>query len=153
MDAGDVLIALAFALYPTDLVSLVRYARRLGVRILAPADSPLSPILPLAEAVLFAKAAMLDFVGSLAAPAPRINCVVSELGVRVGEMALEHLQILEDAARAAGIYMPAGSRCAPVPGRRLAWEDARPEGAPQWQGYGQYQRSSTTMAIIRSSTT
>jgi DNA-binding MurR/RpiR family transcriptional regulator len=134
MDVGDVLIALAFARYPTDLVSLVRYAHRLRVRILALTDSPLLPILPLAEAVLFVKATMLDFVGSLAAPAALINYVVSELGVRVGETALERLQILEDAARAAGIYMPAGSRSAPVPGRRLAWEDVRPEGASQWQG-------------------
>ena len=133
MDAGDVLIAIAFARYPTDLVSLVRYAHGLGVRILAITDSPLSPLLPLTELALFAKATMLDFVGSLAAPAALINCVVSELGVRLGETALERLQALEDAARAAGIYMPAGSRSAPAPapGRRLAWDDERPEGASQ----------------------
>jgi DNA-binding MurR/RpiR family transcriptional regulator len=131
MEAGDVLIALAFARYPTDLVSLVRFAHGLGVRILAITDSPLSPILPLAEVALFAKATRLDFVGSLAAPAALINCVVSQLGVRLGEVALERLQALEDAARAAGMYMPAGSRSAPVPGRRLAWEDERPEGVSQ----------------------
>jgi DNA-binding MurR/RpiR family transcriptional regulator len=129
--AGDVLIAMAFAHRPTDLMSLVRYAHGLGVRILAITDSPLSPILPLAEVALVAKATRLDFVGSLAAPAALINCVVSELGMRLGEVALERLQALEDAARAAGTYMPAGSRSAPVPGRRLAWDDERLEGASQ----------------------
>jgi DNA-binding MurR/RpiR family transcriptional regulator len=122
MDAGDVLVAIAFARYPTSLVELVRYARRLGVRILAITDSPLSPLLPLAEVVLFAKASMLDFVGSLAAPAALINCLVSEIGVRLGDKALERLQALEDAASESGTYVRAGSRSTPFRGNLLAWD-------------------------------
>jgi DNA-binding MurR/RpiR family transcriptional regulator len=128
MNADDVLIVITFARYPTDLVALTRYAHGLGVRILAITDSPLSPVLPLAEVALFAKASMLDFVGSLAAPAALINCVVSEAGVRLGEKALERLQALEDAASTAGIYVRAGSRSTPFEGRLLAWEDKRSDG-------------------------
>ncbi|HEX7124585.1 MAG TPA: MurR/RpiR family transcriptional regulator [Thermodesulfobacteriota bacterium] len=128
MDRTDTLVAIAFARYPSDLVALVRYARRLGVRILAITDSPLSPILPLAEVALFARASMLDFVGSLAAPAALINCVVSELGVRLGDRALERLQALEDVAAEIGTYVRSGTRPTPYRGNLLAWED-EPDGA------------------------
>lgn len=124
LDAGDVLIVIAFARYPADLVALARYAHSRDVPILAITDSPLSPVLPLAEVALFAKASMLDFAGSLAAPAALINCVVSELGVRLGAAAIERLEAIEDASRAAGSYMQAGTRATPVAERRPAWDTA-----------------------------
>lgn len=122
MAVGDVLIVIAFARYPADLVALVRYAHTLGVPILAITDNPLSPVLPMSEVALFARVSMLDFVGSLAAPAALINCVVSELGVRLGEEALQRLQVLEDVAAEVGIYVPGGGRSTPPEGRLLAWE-------------------------------
>ncbi|HEX2501903.1 MAG TPA: MurR/RpiR family transcriptional regulator, partial [Methylomirabilota bacterium] len=73
--------------------------------MLAITDSPLSPILPLADVALFAKASNLDFVGALTAPSALINCVVSEIGVRLGAQAIERLQVLEDAASEAGTYV------------------------------------------------
>jgi len=113
MDAGDLVIVIAFARYPADLVALARYARGCGVKILAITDSPLSPVLPLAEVALFAKVStvgLLDFIGSLAAPAALINCVVSDLGTRLGEGAVARLQTLDDVAAEAGIYVAAGGR-------------------------------------------
>ncbi len=133
MDAGDVLIVVTFARYPTDLVKLARYAHSLGVHILAITDSHLSPVLPLASTALFAKAYMLDFVGSLAAPAALINCIVSELGVRLGEKALERLRAIEDATDAADIYVRAGSRSTAPPRPLLAWEDEQPGPPPARQ--------------------
>ncbi len=129
MDSGDLLIVIAFARYPAEMVALARYAHRLGVRLLAITDSPLSPVLPLAEVALFAKPSMLDFVGSLAAPAALINCLVSELGVRLGEQARARLQLLEDAASEAGIYVPGGSGAPLREGPVLAWEDSRSDAA------------------------
>ncbi len=123
MDSGDLLIAITCARYPADLVALVHYAHDLGVRILAITDNPLSPVLPLAEVTLLAKVRMLDFVGSLAAPAALINCIVSELGVRLGDQALTRLQALEDAATATGTYVRAGGRPTPFTGSLLAWEE------------------------------
>jgi DNA-binding MurR/RpiR family transcriptional regulator len=108
MDASDVIVAIAFARYPRDLIELVRYAHCQRVRVLAITDSPLSPLLQLADVTLFAKAAILDFVGSLAAPAALINALVSTIGVRLGERALRRLQALEDAAASASIYLHAG---------------------------------------------
>jgi DNA-binding MurR/RpiR family transcriptional regulator len=105
MDSGDVLVAIALARYPSDLLSLVRYAHGLGRCILAITDSPVSPILPLADVALFARSSVLDFAGTLGAPAALINCVVSELGVRMGDSAVARLQALEDVARQAGTYV------------------------------------------------
>ena len=110
MHADDVVIAIAFARYPAEIVSVARYARRLGRRVLAITDSPLSPLLPLADATLFAKANMLDFVGSLAAPAALINCIVSDIGIRLGRRAVDRLEALEDSAKQTGIYVQAGHR-------------------------------------------
>ncbi len=136
MDAGDLLIVIAFARYPAEMVALARYAHRLGVRLLAITDSPLSPLLPLAEVSLFAKASMLDFVGSLAAPAALINCIVSELGVRLGEEARARLQLLEDAAREAGIYVPGGGMLLGE-GTLLAWEDRQSDAVSPQRGRSQ----------------
>ncbi len=122
MTEADTLVVVAFARYPADLVELTRYAHSRGVRILVITDNPLSPVLPMAEVALFARVGMLDFVGSLAAPAALINCVVSELGVRLGEEALERLQAVEDVAGQVGIYIRGGSRSNPL----LAWETTNP---------------------------
>jgi len=124
MTDGDVIVGIAFARYPAELVTLLVHARKVGRQVLAITDSPLSPLLPLAEVALFAKAAAgLDFVGSLAAPAALINCVVSEIGVRLGSQAIERLQALEDAASEAGIYVK-GADHPMLPGAgRLAWQD------------------------------
>ena len=127
MDSGDVLIIIAFARYPADLVMLARYAHRCGVRLLAITDSPLSPVLPLAEVTLLAKVRMLDFIGSLAAPAALINCIVADLGLRLGEQAMARLQALEDAASEAGIYVSAGGQPVRGEGALLAWDDGRSE--------------------------
>ncbi len=129
MDARDLLIVIAFARYPADLVALARYAHRRGVKILALTDSPLSPVLPLAEVALFAKVSMLDFVGSLAAPAALINCVVSEIGARLGEQALARLQALEDAASEGRTYVSAGGQATPRNGTASAPDEGR-VGAP-----------------------
>jgi DNA-binding MurR/RpiR family transcriptional regulator len=108
MGDEDVLIAIAFARYPKDLLLLVDYAHSSGRCILTITDSPLSPILPLAEVSLFAKSSVLDFVGSLGAPAALINCIVSELGVRLGDDAVHRLQALEDVAELTGTYVSRG---------------------------------------------
>jgi DNA-binding MurR/RpiR family transcriptional regulator len=125
MDAGDVLIVIAFARYPVDLVALTRYAQRCGVRLLAITDSPLSPVLPHSEVTLFAKVSMLDFIGSLAAPAALINCIVADLGLRLGEQSVARIQALEAAASEAGIYVTAGGQPLRAEGTLLTWDGGR----------------------------
>lgn len=110
LDGNDAFITISFARYPQDQLELVRYAHSLGRQILAITDSPLAPILPLADVVLYAKSSVLDFVGSLGAPTALINCLISELGVRMGEEGLARLQALEEVAEAVGTYVSGGRR-------------------------------------------
>lgn len=50
----DVLIALAFPRYVEDTIRLARLARERGVKVLALTDEPTSPLVPLADVVLYA---------------------------------------------------------------------------------------------------
>lgn len=123
MGPDDVIVGIALARYPADLVTVLGHANKLGLRVLAITDSPLSPILPVADVALFVRASNLDFVGSLTAPSALINCVVSEIGVRLGGQALERLQALEDAAADVGIYVRGADHPARLQAGRLVWQD------------------------------
>jgi DNA-binding MurR/RpiR family transcriptional regulator len=72
----------------------------------------LAPLLPLTDVAIFARSTMLDFAGSLAAPLAPINCIVTEVGTRMGDQALNRLQALEDAAAAANTYVRLSDRAA-----------------------------------------
>lgn len=52
---ADVLIALAFPRYVEDTILLTRLARERGVKVLALTDEPTSPLVPLADVVLYAR--------------------------------------------------------------------------------------------------
>jgi DNA-binding MurR/RpiR family transcriptional regulator len=129
MDERDVLVVVAFARYPSDLVAMARHAQRRGPRVLAITDTPLSPVLPLAEVALFARVGVLDFVGSLAAPAALINCVVTQVCLRLGDAALARLEELEDAAAEAGIYLRAGSSPPRFREQVISWRNGPEEPA------------------------
>jgi DNA-binding MurR/RpiR family transcriptional regulator len=123
MNKGDAMVVIAFPRYPTDAVNLARYARRQGVKMLAITDSPLSPVLPLADVALLSKASMHDFVGSLAAPAALINGVVSVAGISMGQKAMERLEWLEEAAESCNTYVSPGGRATPRHnGRKFFWD-------------------------------
>jgi DNA-binding MurR/RpiR family transcriptional regulator len=123
MNEGDLVVVVALARYPADLFAITRYAHSLGLRILVITDTPLSPFLPLGETALLARPTRLDFVGSIAAPAALINCIVSETAVRLGPRALTRLRELEEAAIAGGTYVQARQRLGPAPERSIAWLD------------------------------
>jgi DNA-binding MurR/RpiR family transcriptional regulator len=107
--AADVVVAIAFPRYPADLMKLLDHTAARGVPILAITDSPLSPVIARARVTLLARASMLDFVGSLAAPAALVNLVVSDVGLRMGRAAIARLQHLEEAAAEAGTYVKSAS--------------------------------------------
>jgi DNA-binding MurR/RpiR family transcriptional regulator len=128
MNDGDILVVIALARYPADLFAVARYAHSLGLRILVITDTPLSPFLPLAETALLVRPTRLDFVGSIAAPAALINCIVSETAVRLGPLALQRLRELEEAAVAGGTYVQSRTRLGPAPEPSLAWNDEEEPG-------------------------
>lgn len=107
LEEGTVVVVVTSARYATELVSLAAYASGLGHRILAITDSPLSPVLPYADVALLARSPRLDFVGSITAPTALINCIVSQVAIRLGDRALGRLEALEESAAAAGAFVRA----------------------------------------------
>jgi DNA-binding MurR/RpiR family transcriptional regulator len=63
----DLLIAITFPRYASDVVSLTRYARARGATIAALTDSPVSPIAPLADMTLLAPSDHPTLSSSMAA--------------------------------------------------------------------------------------
>ncbi len=111
----DLLVLIAFARYPRDILAIGRRAAERRVPVVAITDSRLSPVLPFARCHLIAKSELLDFAGSLVAPMALVNCIVSEAGLRLGEAALARLEQFEEAAEACQTYVspdgpPAGRR-------------------------------------------
>ncbi|HYF49076.1 MAG TPA: MurR/RpiR family transcriptional regulator [Planctomycetota bacterium] len=107
----DALLVLAFPRYPVELVKLVRYAEARGLTVLSITDSPLSPVIEFSKLTLYARTHMQDLVGSLAAPAALLDCLVARLGKHLGKKALERLEALEESARENSIYCSdSGSR-------------------------------------------
>lgn len=135
MDQRDVIVAIGFARYPSDLVELLRYARSLERRVLCITDSTISPLVTLADTCVFATGTIRDFVGSLAAPGALINCIVSELARRTEPAALKRLGAAEEAAAAGHTY--AHGEDVPRPPRR--WRSSAVSGTVDARD-GQYTR-------------
>lgn len=134
MSTRDVLIVIAFVPYLADLLALVRYAHQRNIRVLAITDSPLSSVLPLADVALMVRTEMLDFVGSLAAPAALIHCIVSQVAVHLGDTARERLQALAQAAEGAGLYDRTGRRSRPFDKHLYPWEEQDTPNDPAQDG-------------------
>ena len=77
---GDVVFGITFPRYSRRTVDAMTFARKNGAVTVAVTDSELSPVVPLADKVLFAKNDVSSFVDSLVAPMALLNALVSALG-------------------------------------------------------------------------
>jgi DNA-binding MurR/RpiR family transcriptional regulator len=102
---GSVLVAIATARYPADLVEVARFASSRGLVVVAITDSRVSPLVGIAATALVARQTRFDFVGSIAAGAALATCIVAELGVRLGAAGVERVRLLEEAAAASAAYV------------------------------------------------
>jgi DNA-binding MurR/RpiR family transcriptional regulator len=74
---GDALVAITFPRYASDVVSLTRYAKDRGARIVALTDSIASPLAPLADILLLAPAEHPTLSSSMAAAVAIAETVVA----------------------------------------------------------------------------
>lgn len=79
---GDVLVGISFPRYSQSTVKGVQFAHDRGADVVAVTDSPMSPLYPLASAVLMARSDMISFVDSLVAPFSLLNAVIVAAGHR-----------------------------------------------------------------------
>ena len=79
---GDVVIGISFPRYSKATVKGVQFAHDRGADVVALTDSALSPLYPLASAVLLARSDMISFVDSLVAPFSLLNALIVAAGHR-----------------------------------------------------------------------
>ncbi len=79
---GDVLVGISFPRYSQSTVKGVQFAYDRGADVVAITDSDVSPLYPLASAVLLARSDMISFVDSLVAPFSLLNAIIVAAGHR-----------------------------------------------------------------------
>ncbi len=79
---GDVLVGISFPRYSQSTVKGVQFAYDSGADVVAITDSDVSPLYPLASAVLLARSDMISFVDSLVAPFSLLNALIVAAGHR-----------------------------------------------------------------------
>ena len=79
---GDLLLGISFPRYSKATVKGVQFAHDRGADVVAVTDSALSPLYPLASAVLLARSDMISFVDSLVAPFSLLNALIVAAGHR-----------------------------------------------------------------------
>ena len=79
---GDVLVGISFPRYSKSTVKGVHFAHDRGADVVAITDSDISPLYPLASAVLLARSDMISFVDSLVAPFSLLNALIVAAGHR-----------------------------------------------------------------------
>ena len=79
---GDVLLGISCPRYSQSTVTGVQFAHDRGADVVAITDSDISPLYPLASAVLMARSDMISFVDSLVAPFSLLNALIVAAGHR-----------------------------------------------------------------------
>ena len=79
---GDVVIGISFPRYSKRTVDAMHFAKKQGAAVIALTDSRQSPLVELADKVLFAANDTDSFVDSLVAPLALINALIAAVGQR-----------------------------------------------------------------------
>ncbi len=92
---GDVLVAITFPRYSKRIVKAVSFAKDRGATIIGITDGKTSPIVPMADMLLFAKSDMASFVDSLVAPLSLINALIVGISRKKSDELAETFDRLE----------------------------------------------------------
>lgn len=76
----DVIIGITFPRYSAMTKECLEIAKKSGANIVAVTDSEVSPIVPVADSVLYVKSDMASFVDSLVGPLSVINALIVSVG-------------------------------------------------------------------------
>jgi len=101
---GDLLVGISFPRYSKSTVKGVQFAHDRGADVLAVTDSDISPLYPLASAVLLARSDMISFVDSLVAPFSLLNALIVAAGHRKDADIAQIFNRLEDIWDEYGVF-------------------------------------------------
>lgn len=101
---GDVIIGITFPRYSKRTVDAMTFSHRSGAFTIAITDSNNSPVVPIADKVLYARNEVSSFVDSLVAPMALINALVSALGQKKKKEVTKNFEKLESVWDEYSIY-------------------------------------------------
>jgi DNA-binding MurR/RpiR family transcriptional regulator len=102
---GDVLLAMTFALYRTDIVDAVTLAADRGATIVAISDSRTSPIALKADHAFVTPTTTPQFFPSLSAGFVLIETLLAFVIAQAGPQAVEHIERFHQVRYRAGVYV------------------------------------------------
>ncbi len=76
----DVIIGITFPRYSTRTKECLKFAKNAGAKVIAITDNDVSPIVPIADRILYVKSDMVSFVDSMVAPLSVMNALVVAVG-------------------------------------------------------------------------
>ena len=78
----DVIIGITFPRYSTRTKRCLEIAKNSGASVIAITDNEVSPIVPIADRILYVKSDMVSFVDSLVAPLSIMNALIVSVGLK-----------------------------------------------------------------------
>ena len=100
----DVVYGISFPRYSSSTVRALQFVKSRGARVVAVADSALSPIARYADYALYARSDMASFVDSLVAPLSLFNALIIAIGMRRKEDVAKTFSELENIWDEYGVY-------------------------------------------------
>jgi DNA-binding MurR/RpiR family transcriptional regulator len=104
----DVLVAVSIDPYTADTVRATRHAHERGLRTVALTDSPESPLVPFADAVLYVESGGVTLLRSLTAFTAVVQTLVTAVALRLRPRSRSRLSLDDQLAQEFGIYTRGG---------------------------------------------
>ena len=103
---------ICFPRYPRATVELGRRAAQKGAKIIAITNSPISPVVPLANMTFLIPIGIVSFVDAYAAPMAFLNALVTEFSERKPDATQQSLKLFDEYVSLEGIFIKSGIKSA-----------------------------------------
>lgn len=101
---------ISFPRYPKVTVELGQLAAQKGAHIIAITNSPISPIVPLANITFFIPLGIVSFVDAYAAPIAFLNALITEFSERNPNATQQSLKFFDEYVSQAGLFIKSSSK-------------------------------------------
>ncbi len=106
----SVVFLISFPRYPKVTVELGQLAAQKGARIISITNSPISPIVPLANIAFFIPLGIVSFADAYAAPIAFLNALITEFSERNPDATQQSLRSFDEYVSQAGLFVKTSSK-------------------------------------------
>jgi len=110
LSPSSLVFLISFPRYPKATVELGQLAAQKGAKIVAITNSPVSPVVPLADMTFLIPIGIVSFVDAYAAPIAFINALVTEWSERNPDATQESLNLFDDYVSREGVFIKSGPK-------------------------------------------